>query len=115
MEEKKNEQLIEKTNITNLKKLLDKVSSGWSPEDAYILNNLTSKVYKEYIIESSEFYYDIIDFLSHHKNTQDFNGAIQNIKKSLIDLKQENNDSAWRVNKILKEVNIKLEDENNET
>jgi hypothetical protein len=107
---KKNQELKNNLTMEQISELLSKTHRGWNPEDAYVLNNIDTQTYIQYIKESADFYYEVISFLPCHINTDDFYIAIKNIKLALLSLKDENTDNMWRISKMLKEKNIKLED-----
>ena len=108
MKEKKHQSLIDNISINTLEKLLNKALSGWNNEDAYILNTVAPSVYKEYIIDSPRFYNSIITFLEQNRYSG-FNIAINNIKEILIELRDKNQDNAWRIDLLLEGGNIDLE------
>ena len=80
-------------------------------DDCLILNDLEPVTYKNYIIESSDFFYALIEFISRHNTTKDFSKAIITIKNVLRELRNQNNDYAWRINRIIQQKHIELDEE----
>jgi len=111
LKEQNTHNLMKDIDIKKVSELLDKVDSGWNPSDCFILNNLDSVKYKNYIIESSDFFYTVIEFILRHNTTQDFAQSVKAIKKVLLELRSQNKDYAWKIDRIIKHKNIKLDEE----
>ena len=106
-ENKKQEKLIDEISENKIIEILDKVISGWSPKDEYILNNIKTSIYQQYIELSPNFTSSIIRFLSSKSiNDIHFKNAIKNIKEALENLRTENDDYKFKVDKIFKETNM---------
>jgi len=111
IKQKKVQELKDNLTIKQISELLSKTHRGWNPEDAYILNNIDTQTYIQYLEKSTDFYSGIIAFLPFHMYTNSFSTATKNIKNALLLLKDKNNDNTWRINKMLKEANIDLEED----
>ncbi len=105
LKEKRNKKLIEDITLDSVNLTLKKVKQGFSREDEYILDNISSKKYKSFILESSSFSENIISFLfSRYNSDNNFKQAIVNIKEALDELKNENEDYAFKVEKIYNQI-----------
>lgn len=103
--DKRKQELVNEISIESLEEILKKVKSGWGNKDEFILNNISFDIYKKFILESPSFTKNIISFLLAKKNdTGHFNNAITNIKFALDELKDENEDYAFKVEKIYKQL-----------
>lgn len=111
LDDKKEEYLQENVTITKLEKLLNEVISlDWRIEDTHILNNISPKIYKDYISQSSRFFANISNFLENHKDTKKFDASIQNIKEALVELKKESSEHKWKIEQMQKNIDLSLED-----
>lgn len=105
LKEKRDKKLIEDITLDSVNLTLKKVKQGFSREDEYILDNISSKKYKSFILESSSFSENIISFLfSRYNSDNNFKQAIVNIKEALDELKNENEDYAFKVEKIYNQI-----------
>lgn len=108
LKEKRDKKLIEDITLDSVNLILKKVKQGFSKEDEYILDNISSKKYKSFILESSSFSENIISFLFSWCNSDNnFKQAIVNIKEALDELKNENEDYSFKVEKIYKQLEKK--------
>ena len=108
LKEKRNKKLIEDITLDSVNLTLKKVKQGFSREDEYILDNISSKKYKSFILESSSFSENIISFLFSWCNSDNnFKQAIVNIKEALDELKKENEDYAFKVERIYNQLEKK--------
>lgn len=106
----KEKKLLHEIDITTIEEILDKVKSGWGDKDQYILNNIGVEDYKTHIISSVSFVKSIMSFLSSKRNdTTYFVEAIKNIKLAFQELREENDDYKFKVDKIIKQTKIKLD------
>ena len=62
LKEKRYKKLIKDITFDSVNLTLKKVKQGFSREDEYILDNISSKKYKSFILESSSFSENIISF-----------------------------------------------------
>jgi len=99
-------------NINDLQVRLKKFSShtSYNNQDIQLLNSLSASIYKQHIQESEEFYNEVTAFLS-ADTPNELKQTNLNIKQALRELKNENGDNDWRITQLLKETNIKLENE----
>lgn len=105
--EKQKKELVEDISSESIEEILKKVKTGWGNKDEFILNNLSSDIYKKFILESPSFTKNIISFLTSKRNdTNHFTDAIKNIKLALNELKDENDDYKFKVEQIFKETGI---------
>lgn len=105
--EKQKKELVEDISSESIEEILKKVKTGWGSKDEFILNNLSSDIYKKFILKSPSFTKNIISFLTSKRNdTGHFTDAIKNIKLALNELRDENDDYKFKVEKILKETGI---------
>ncbi|MDK2061479.1 P-loop NTPase fold protein [Aliarcobacter butzleri] len=105
LKEKRYKKLIKDITFDSVNLTLKKVKQGFSREDEYILDNISSKKYKSFILESSSFSENIISFLFSWCNSDNsFKQAIVNIKEALDELKNENEDYAFKVEKIYNQI-----------
>ncbi len=105
LKEKRYKKLIKDITFDSVNLTLKKVKQGFSREDEYILDNISSKKYKSFILESSSFSENIISFLfSRYNSDNNFKQAIVNIKEALDELKNENEDYAFKVEKIYNQI-----------
>ena len=105
LKEKRDKKLIEDITLDSVNLTLKKVKQSFSREDEYILDNISSKKYKSFILESSSFSENIISFLfSRYNSDNNFKQAIVNIKEALDELKNENEDYAFKVEKIYNQI-----------
>lgn len=108
LKEKRDKKLIEDVTLDSINSILKKVKQSFSKEDEYILDNISSKKYKFFILESSSFSENIISFLFSWCNSDNnFKQAIVNIKEALDELKNENEDYSFKVEKIYKQLEKK--------
>lgn len=108
LKEKRDTKLIEDITLGSVNLILKKVKQGFSKEDEYILDNISSKKYKSFILESSSFSENIISFLFSWCNSDNnFKQAIVNIKEAFDELKNENEDYSFKVEKIYKQLEKK--------
>lgn len=108
LKEKRDKKLIEDITLDSVNLILKKVKQSFSKEDEYILDNISSKKYKFFILESSFFSENIISFLFSWCNSDNnFKQAIVNIKEALDELKNENEDYSFKVEKIYKQLEKK--------
>lgn len=109
-QEEKKKKLIDKISLKSLEEILSKIQNGWGNKDEFILNNLSSDIYKKFILESPSFTKDIVYFLSKHKkDTSNFKEAVESIKKALKSLREENDDYKFKVDEICKKIQLQLE------
>ncbi|MEV9593304.1 P-loop NTPase fold protein [Aliarcobacter butzleri] len=97
LKEKRDKKLIEDITLDKVNSILIKVKKSSGKEDRYILNELSSEKYKSFILESSDFSENISSFLISRNNDNDFKQAIINIKEALNELKNENEEYAFKV------------------
>ncbi len=106
-DKKQKKELVEDISSESIEEILKKVRNGWGNKDKFILNNLTSDIYKKFILESPSFTKKIISFLSSKRNdTDSFTHAIKNIKLALNELKNENENYRFKVEEIFKKTGI---------
>ena len=99
--EKRKQELVNEISIEFLEEVLKKVTTGWGNKDEFILNNLPSSIYKEFILKSSSCTKNIISFLFSKRYSESyFREAINNIKIALDELKEENDDYKFKVERI---------------
>lgn len=105
LKEKRDKKLIEDITLDKVNSTLIKVKKSSGKEDRYILNELSSEKYKSFILESSDFSENIISFLfSRYNSDNNFKQAIINIEEALNELKNENEDYAFKVEKIYNQI-----------
>jgi len=111
LDDKKEEYLLENITIIKLEKLLSEVISlDWRVEDTHILNNISSKIYKDYISQSSKLYHNVSNFLINHKDTKKFQPTVDSIKEALIELKKHSSEYKWKIEQMEKNIDFRLED-----
>lgn len=107
--EKEKKELVEDISSESIEEILKKVKTGWGNKDEFILNNLSSNIYKQFILESASFTQNIIYFLSIRiYDTSHFKEAIENIRIALKDLSNENDDYKLKVEKICEKTGLIL-------
>ncbi|KLD97457.1 P-loop NTPase fold protein [Aliarcobacter butzleri] len=97
LEDKRDNKLIENVTLDKVNSTLIKVQKSSGNEDRYILNQLSSEKYKSFILESSDFSENISSFLISRNNDNNFKQAIINIKEAINELKNENEEYAFKV------------------
>lgn len=81
-----------------------------STQNALLLSSLDVKMYQEYIKKSHTCVNLIIEVLKNYRSETKLSKTIHDIENALVALKDENPDYTWKVDQILKNGNIKLEE-----
>ena len=110
LNEKDTLKLMKNLESTEIISLFQKVHSGWNPNDCFILNNIDPIIYKNYIIEYPNFFEELIDFIQVRYFTDEFSEAIKKIKTILMELHNQNEDYAWRIERLFNDGKISWEE-----
>ncbi len=110
LEKNKDKYFQKQITMKNLSTKLSKSHSSWNPDDEVFLAKVSAETYKRFIVESSEFYIEVNSFLSAHYKGDNFVGAIKNIKKALSEIRDESPDNKWKIDNMLLNTSITLED-----
>jgi len=102
---KKSKKITPEELLPIIKNVLD--GKYLSEDDAFKLNQISTKDYEKQIKENPNFIQPLVRFLK-MPNSKDLR---ENIIDALKSLKNENDDFAWKVEQIIKNGNIKLKDE----